>query len=160
MIRISKLTDYAIVLLCQMARAADRTHAATELAEQTGLATPTVSKLLKSLTRAGIISSSRGAHGGYAIAVPPTTLSIAQVIDALEGPIALTECSNEHDHCQQSASCDVRANWNVINRAVQTALDAVTLADMLIPPIASTKPETLLAFQPMSKFTLVSARNT
>lgn len=133
MLRISKLTDYAIVILGQMAREFDQTHAAADLADVTGIAVPTVSKILKALARAQILRSTRGARGGYRLARPPGVTSVASIIYALEGPIALTECGLDHDACQQSQSCDVRSNWAVINRAIRTALEAVTLADMIAP---------------------------
>ncbi|MBM4200512.1 MAG: SUF system Fe-S cluster assembly regulator [Gammaproteobacteria bacterium] len=133
MLRISKMTDYAIVVLSLMAREGERTFAAAEVAERTGIASPTVSKLLKSMTRAQIVSSIRGARGGYRLARPPERMSVASIIDALEGPIAITECGVAHDSCQQAQSCHIRGNWNIINRAVRTALESVTLMDMAKP---------------------------
>lgn len=137
MLRISKLTDYAIVVLSLMAQVHERTFAAAELAERSGIALPTVSKILKSLTKAGIVKSTRGAKGGYQLARPPRETTVARVIDALEGPIAITECGVTHDSCQQAQSCHIRGNWNVINRAVRTALEAVTLTDMVQPRVAT-----------------------
>jgi FeS assembly SUF system regulator len=133
MLRISKMTDYAIVVLSLMARQSDRTFAAAEVAERTGIAAPTVCKILKSLTKAQIVSSMRGVKGGYRLSQPPERTSVASIIDALEGPIAITECGVAQDSCQQSQSCHIRGNWNVINRAVRTALEAVTLIDMVKP---------------------------
>lgn len=133
MLRISKMTDYAIVVLSLMARDGERTFAATEVAERTGISAPTVCKILKSLTRAGIVSSLRGVKGGYRLAQPPERTSVASVIDALEGPIAITECGVAQDSCQQAQSCHIRGNWNVINRAVRTALESVTLIEMVKP---------------------------
>jgi FeS assembly SUF system regulator len=127
------MTDYAIVVLSLMARESERTFAAAEVAERSGIAAPTVSKLLKSMTRAQIVSSVRGAKGGYRLARPPEKMSVASIIDALEGPISITECGVAHDSCQQSHSCHIRGNWNVINRAVRTALESVTLIDMVKP---------------------------
>jgi FeS assembly SUF system regulator len=132
MLRISKLTDYAIIVLGFMARDPERTFAAAELAETASVATPTVSKILKALTRSRVVKSSRGAKGGYQLRLSPEQTSIASIIHALEGPIALTECSLEQHSCEQ-ASCRVRGNWAVINRAVRTALESVTLADMAAP---------------------------
>jgi FeS assembly SUF system regulator len=136
MLRISKLTDYAIVVLSLMAKHDSRTFAAAELSETSGIALPTVSKILKTLTRTGIVKSTRGARGGYCLSRLPTETSVASVIDALEGPIAITECGVAHDSCQQANSCHIRGNWNVINRAVRTALEAVTLTDMVKPAAA------------------------
>jgi FeS assembly SUF system regulator len=133
MLRISKLSDYAIIVLGQMAKQPGRTFAAHELSEETGVANPTVSKILKALVRFGVLHSTRGARGGYILAHPPERTPISSIITALEGPIALTECGVDHNHCDQSRSCNVRANWSVLNRAIQTALEAVTLADMVHP---------------------------
>jgi FeS assembly SUF system regulator len=133
MLRISRLTDYAILLLGHMAQNAGNTHAATDLAEASGVAVPTVSKILKALTKSQILKSTRGAKGGYALSRPPEQTSVAAVIHALEGPIALTECEGEHGGCRQSESCHARANWDVINRAIRSALESVTLADMARP---------------------------
>jgi FeS assembly SUF system regulator len=137
MLRISKLTDYAIVVLSLMAKASERTFAAGELAETSGIAVPTVSKILKTLAKAGIVKSTRGARGGYHLSRPPHHTTVASVIDALEGPIAITECGIAHDSCQQAHSCHIRGNWNVINRAVRTALDSVTLIDMVQPWVSA-----------------------
>jgi len=133
MLRISRLTDYAILVLGHMAQDAGTTHAATDLAEASGVAVPTVSKILKALTKSEILKSTRGAKGGYALSRPPEQTSVAAVIYALEGPIALTECESEHGGCRQSESCHARANWDVINRAIRSALESVSLADMARP---------------------------
>jgi FeS assembly SUF system regulator len=135
MLRISKLTDYAIIILGHMAKDAGQTYAAADLADSAGVAAPTVSKVLKALTRADVLRSTRGAKGGYQLARAPEKTSVASIIYALEGPIALTECGLEHDQCQQSSSCHIRGNWSVINRAIRTALESVTLADMAAPMI-------------------------
>lgn len=149
MLRISKLTDYAIILLGQMARAGEQTFAAAELAEHTSIALPTASKILKALARAGIVTSTRGARGGYALTDKPEQTSVARIIGALEGPIALTECGAELDLCQQSSSCEIRSHWNVINRAVLAALESVSLADMIRPaaPAPAEAPVSLARLQ-------------
>ena len=133
MLRISKLSDYAIIILGYMARTPGATFAATELSESAGVAAPTVSKVLKALARADVVRSTRGPRGGYQLARPPEKTTVAHIISALEGPIALTECSLDHVQCEQSHSCQVRGNWSVLNRAIQAALEAVTLADMANP---------------------------
>lgn len=138
MLRISKLTDYAIVILSLMAKEHGSTFAATELAERSAITPTTVSKILKTLAKAGIVTSTRGAKGGYQLSRPPGRTTVASVIDALEGPIAITECGVAQDTCQQATSCHIRGNWNVINRAVKTALEAVTLIDMVNPHAAPT----------------------
>ncbi|MFZ4704183.1 MAG: SUF system Fe-S cluster assembly regulator, partial [Candidatus Methylumidiphilus sp.] len=110
MLKISKLTDYAIIVLGHMANDTARTHTAADLAEATGVAAPTVSKILKTLGKAGILKSTRGAHGGYALAQTPQQTSVAAVIKALEGPIALTECEGERGGCEQSSFCHARGS--------------------------------------------------
>jgi FeS assembly SUF system regulator len=119
-----------------MAKDHDCTCAATELAERSAITPATVSKILKSLAKAGIVKSTRGAKGGYQLCKPPGRTTVASVIDALEGPIAITECGVTQSNCQQATSCHIRGNWNVINRAVKTALEAVTLIDMINPHAA------------------------
>ena len=133
MLRISKLTDYTTVILSYMARNRAAQHAATEISNITGIKLPTVSKLLKTLSKADIVRSVRGSKGGYYLALGPELITVADVIFAIEGPIALTECSLSVDFCEQSSSCEVRGNWMVINRAVKAALESVTLADMIKP---------------------------
>lgn len=136
MLRVSKLTDYATVMLSYMAKNASDVHSALEIASATGIALPTVSKILKLLAQAQVLVSTRGAKGGYALAGAPDKITVAAVISALEGPIALTECSISHEVCEQASGCGIRGNWGVINRAIQNALESVTLADMIKPAIA------------------------
>lgn len=133
MLKISKLTDYAILILGKMAHEPELTYTAAGLAESTGVAAPTVSKILKILGKSGILISTRGSRGGYALAQKPENTSVARVIYALEGPIALTECEGEHGGCEQSTTCNARGSWEVINRAVRAALESVSLADMTRP---------------------------
>ena len=141
MLRISKMTDYAVVLATHMA-AAEGPHAARDLALQTQIPEPTASKVLKKLTRAGVVVSQRGAKGGYALARPASQIGINVVIEAIEGPIAVTECSDEtaDSFCEYETSCGVRANWQRINLAVHDALSQITLADMAFPGTAELVP--------------------
>ncbi|TAN50268.1 MAG: SUF system Fe-S cluster assembly regulator [Methylococcaceae bacterium] len=135
MIRISKLTDYAFIVLGHMARGRhEAVYAAAELATGTGIAVPTVSKVLKSLTRAGVVRSLRGVRGGYALCRPARETSVATVIHALEGPIAITECGIAEHQCNQSDACHTRGNWDLINQAIRGALESVSLADLVRPP--------------------------
>lgn len=133
MLRVSKLTDYGTVMMTHMARQPERMHTATEVAAAVHLAAPTVVKLLKALAREGLLISRRGANGGYALARRPEKISVAEVIVAIEGPIAFTECSGTEGMCAQERTCTIRGNWQRINQAVQQALEKVTLADMLLP---------------------------
>jgi FeS assembly SUF system regulator len=134
MIRLSRLSDYGIVLMAQLAgRDGAAPHTARDMAAEARLPLPVVSKVLKSLARRGLLVSHRGARGGYSLARPPQQISAAEMIAALEGPIGLTECSAHPGACVQEASCHVREPWQRINAAVRRALADVTLAD-LAPP--------------------------
>lgn len=137
MLRITKLTDYAIVLLAQLSpgrEASGSAHPTRELASRTGLPQPTASKILKDLARAGIVVSQRGVQGGYRLARSPEAISVADIIDAVDGPIALTECSTgEPDSCALTGACSVEASWIRINDVVRSALSGISLAEMARP---------------------------
>lgn len=128
------MTDYAVVLATHLA-ATKGPHAARDLALETQIPEPTASKVLKQLSRAGVVTAQRGAKGGYALARPPQQIGIHEVIEAIEGPIAVTECSDETTDslCEYETNCGVRANWQRINLAVHQALAQITLADMSFP---------------------------
>ena len=130
MLRISRLTDYATVLLAALASEPQRVQTAASLAEQTNIAAPTVSKLLKQLQRAGLVSSTRGLHGGYQLARPAAQISAAAILDALEGPVALTDCSVGHGQCEIEESCRVGRVWQRLNLAIRRALYDVSLAQL------------------------------
>lgn len=129
-LRISKLTDYGTVVLAHVASTGDAHVSAAEVAAGTGLSLPTVSKLLKTLARAGLVDSTRGARGGYRLARPAGEISAADVIDALEGPVSITECSSSDSHCEHEGSCSVGGAWQQINVAIRHALDDVSLLDL------------------------------
>ena len=133
MLRIAKLTDYATVLMVRLAREPARCFSAAQLADELGLPLPTVAKLLKRLLQAGLLTSMRGAGGGYSLAHAPRAISVADVVSAIEGPVALTECSLGKGNCSLEKNCATRANWQLISRAVRVALEAVSLADMALP---------------------------
>ena len=130
MLRISRLTDYATVLLASLASEPQRVQTAASLAAQTRVAAPTVSKLLKQLQRAGLVTSTRGLHGGYQLARPATQISAAAILDALEGPVALTDCSAGHGQCEIEETCRVGRVWQRLNLAIRRALYDVTLAQL------------------------------
>ena len=130
MLRMSRLTDYATVLLASLANEPGRVRTAAALAEQTHIAAPTVSKLLKQLQRAGLVSSTRGLHGGYQLARPATQISAAAILDALEGPLALTDCAAGHGNCDIEDSCRVGRVWQRLNLAIRRSLYEVTLAQL------------------------------
>lgn len=134
MLRVTKLTDYATVVLTALAARPDAVLSAPELAEQAGLEVPTVAKVLKPLAAAGLVEGFRGANGGYRLARPAAAISLVEIVEAMEGPLAMTECSVHEGQCGIEHSCGVRANWRRINDVVAEALGSVTLAQMLQPP--------------------------
>jgi len=134
MIRITREADYGIVLMTCLAQAEDRPRSAAALAQQRQLPLPMVSKILKSLTRAGLLISQRGAQGGYSLARPAIEISAADIVGALEGPIAITECSTgNHDGCSRLEHCEVSGHWTRINQAIHTALQSISLLEMSRP---------------------------
>ena len=130
MLRISRLTDYATVLLAALASEPQRLRTAAALAEQTRIAAPTVSKLLKQLHRAGLVTSTRGLHGGYQLARPASQISAAAILDALEGPVALTDCAAGYGNCEIEETCRVGRVWQRLNLAIRRALYDVSLAQL------------------------------
>jgi len=137
MLRIAKLTDYATLLMVRLAHEPARCFSAAQLADELGLPQPTVAKLLKRLLRAQLLGSVRGAGGGYSLSHAPHAISVADVVNAIEGPVALTECARGQGHCALENDCATRANWQLISRAVRVALEAVSLADMAKPDLKS-----------------------
>jgi FeS assembly SUF system regulator len=135
MIRLGKLTDYGLVLMGYFARHKVQTQCtARELALESGLPLPTVSKLLKILVQSGSLVSHRGVNGGYSLARDAQDISIAEVIAAMEGPIALTECSSDISGlCDLEPSCPIKNNQRIINQVVRGALEQLTLADLIHP---------------------------
>jgi len=136
MLRVTKLTDYATVVLTVLAAHPDAVLSASELAEQAGLEMPTVAKVLKPLAAAGLVTGFRGANGGYRLTRPATTITLVEIVEAMEGPLAMTECSVQNGLCELEHNCGVRTNWRRINDVVAEALGSVSLAQMLQPPSA------------------------
>ena len=134
MLRVTKLTDYATVVLTVLAARPGEVLSATELADAAGLEQPTVSKLLKPLAQAGLVEGLRGVHGGYRLARAATDISLIEIVEAMEGPLAITECSHDQSQCGIAQQCGVRSNWRLINDVLAEALRGVTLAQMLKPP--------------------------
>lgn len=130
MLRIGKLTDYATLILATLAMDRARLLTAGALAERTHIAAPTVAKLLKQMHRAGLVNSTRGTHGGYQLARDPGDISAAAILDALEGPIALTECSAGSGQCGIEHTCSVGRTWQRISVAIRRSLNEVTLAQL------------------------------
>ena len=130
----TKQADYGIVLMTRMAGEPERFANASELAGDVQLPLPTVSKILKLLARAELLESHRGVKGGYCLAREAEGISVAEVISALDGPIAITECIDDSPgECTRESFCEVRANWQQINHAIRHALDNISLAEMTHP---------------------------
>jgi FeS assembly SUF system regulator len=130
MLRLGRLTDYAIVLSASLAERNGACATARSLSEETGISGPTVIKLLKILTAAGLAHSTQGRHGGYALARTPDEIGLTEIIEAVEGRIALTECNRETGACGIQHRCQTRRHWLVINRALREALAGIRLADL------------------------------
>jgi len=134
MIRMNKLTDYGILVLTHFARDPAASQTARDLAERAKVPLPTGSKILKDLQRAGLVVSHRGVKGGYSLARDPEAISVSEVVQALEGPIALTECSGSSvGTCGLEPDCQVRGHWRTISAAIRGALDGVSLASLSRP---------------------------
>jgi FeS assembly SUF system regulator len=130
MLRISKLTDYGTMVLACLASRPGQRQTATAVAERTRLTPPTVSKLLKSFHKAGLVTSVRGAHGGYELARPAASISAAAIIDAIEGPVGITECSVHHGACDLETVCSTGSAWQRVNAAIRRSLDELSLAQL------------------------------
>lgn len=131
MLRVTKLTDYATLVLTVMASEPAAVHSAAGLAERARLELPTVSKLLKPLAHAGLVAGIRGANGGYRLARAPEAISLVQIVEAMEGPLGVTECSLHAGQCGRESHCGIRPQWRRINDVVLDALRGVSLAQML-----------------------------
>jgi FeS assembly SUF system regulator len=132
MIKLSKLTDYAVVILAEMALGQGRLLTASGISERTTLPEPTVAKVLNLLAKGNVVVSTRGASGGYQLTHAPDQISIATVVIALEGPVELTACVEGGEGCcNHSGGCPIKGKWNPINLAMKNALEQVTLAQMI-----------------------------
>ena len=151
MFRLSRLTDYAVALLTRMAGDTRMIWAAPDLAEQSGLPLPTVSKILKQLAKKGILIAQRGAAGGYRLSQPASTMTIAAIVEAMDGPIAITDCADGNDHnCRVESLCPMSGNWNKVNQVIRDALNSLSLAEMAdsartMPTATLSRPVTALA---------------
>ena len=147
MLRLSKLSDYAVVVLVRLSRA-DGCQTSPCLAAMTGLPEPTVAKVLKHLTSGGLVNSQRGARGGYRLSRPLTAIAVADVVTAIDGPIAIAACiEGGNGRCEVEAQCGVRGRWDPVNTAVLDALSRITLADMAAA--APPKPRNFLPAPPL-----------
>jgi len=131
MLRVTKLTDYATLALAALAATPDRRCSAAELAEQARLEPTTVAKVLKPLAHAGLVEGLRGPGGGYRLARPATEITLFAIVEAIEGPLGMTECSGDHSSCELEPHCGVQTHWRRINDVIADALTGITLAEML-----------------------------
>ena len=131
MLRISKLADYATVIMVYCAKESDTPHTAKEIAQATQIKQPTVSKLLKLLAKNNLLNSQRGAQGGYTLGRQAAAINMADLIAAVDGQIALTNCHSEENPCELLKRCSTKHSWQVINTAIYQALKSVSLSDML-----------------------------
>lgn len=127
------MADYGTVVMTAMIGEPERSRSAAEVAVAIYVPVPTVTKILKILTRGGLLVSLRGAKGGYLLARPAEQISMVDIIHAMDGPIGMTECSVTPGLCAQESTCAVRANWQRINRAVLGVLRGITLDQMIVP---------------------------
>lgn len=133
MIRLTKEADYGIMLLGHIAlRPTGQIHTAREVAELSGLPLPMVSKILGSLVRSEILTGHRGVSGGYSLDADPRTITVAQVIRAIEGPISMVQCGTEPGACEHEPTCPTRINWSRINQQIEQALEQVPISEMLV----------------------------
>ncbi|AXA84563.1 SUF system Fe-S cluster assembly regulator [Lysobacter oculi] len=130
MLRVTKLTDYATLVMTVLAAAPEAVLSAAELAERAGIELPTAAKVLKPLAQAGLVEGFRGANGGYRLARDPHEVSLADIVEAMEGPLAMTECSIHEGQCGIEDSCGVRGNWQRVNTVIAQALREVSLHAM------------------------------
>jgi len=135
MLRISKMADYGTIVLTTMAREPERTQSVAEIVSLTGLPVPSVSKLLKTFIRQGLVQSLRGAKGGYKLARPPAEISTAQIINAIDGPLGMTQCSAGPGLCGHELRCQVHSHWHRVSRIMLEALEQISLQQMSEPVV-------------------------
>ncbi len=135
MIRLTNLADYGVVLMCRMAKAPQDLHSAFQLSQETGIPVPTVSKILGSLSKGGLLNSQRGLKGGFRMTRKPRDVSMSDIIEAIDGPIALTNCIEKGPgDCCYETGCSMRPHWQVINGAVKNALSGISLDEVSTSP--------------------------
>jgi FeS assembly SUF system regulator len=133
MIKISKLADYASLLMLALAKSAPFEKSTRQLAQESHLQLPAIRKILKLLAHAGLVKAKLGPVGGYRLAREPAHITIADILEAIEGPPAITECSSSHSQCDVESHCALRGNWQLINHSIYITLNKISLADMQRP---------------------------
>ena len=155
MLKVSRLADYAVIIMCALAEHQEHCSA-SDIAALTQVAKTTVSKILKILGKHGLIQAVRGANGGYTLLNPAKDISLAAVVAAVDGPIALTECSTAKQSCSKLACCGVRSNWQFINTIVEDVLSHYSLADMMRPMKKHSITEAGVRFKPTINIKVVN----
>jgi FeS assembly SUF system regulator len=134
MIRLNKMTDYAVVLMTELALSGE-IMASADLARRTTLPQPAVAKLLKVLAQGGLTVAHRGRAGGYGLGRPAEDISVAQIIEVVEGPLAVTACiDGTHDNCELKRTCPMNGRWEMVNTVIRRALNGVSLTEMAVGP--------------------------
>ncbi len=135
MIRLARLADYGLLISAALAELGPELVKLEQVAERTALTVPTVRKVMKLLVDGGVVASERGARGGYRLSRPASDVTLADVIHAVEGGVALTDCCRTEVECEVAGNCTIQANWLVVNGAVNDIFERITLADMLARPM-------------------------
>ena len=137
MIRLNKMTDYAVVLMTELALTGE-IMASADLARRTTIPQPTVAKLLKELAQGRLTVAQRGRAGGYGLGRPAEDISVAQIIEVVEGPLAVTACiDGTHDNCAYEQTCPMNGRWEMVNTVIRRALNEVSLAEMVVGPFTA-----------------------
>ena len=133
MLRITKMTDYAVLILANLALHDNKILTAKEIASETHISLPTTQKILKKLNRKNLVISKQGASGGYSLDPETKKLSVATLLEKLDGDLSITQCSSNHDQCEVEDFCNIGNAWQMINQRVQWALNDITLGDLIHP---------------------------
>lgn len=155
MLRVTKLADYATVVLAFIGREPDKLHNARDISAKTHVALPTVSKILKLLTQKNIVSSVRGTKGGYVLARPAEHITVTEILAAIDGDFGITDCSQHAGTCNLETICSIRNHWRLISHTIFQALEYLTLADLVKPTkpkMHFTKEKTFASKTTVSKF--------
>jgi FeS assembly SUF system regulator len=133
--KFSKLTDYAVVILTALAKSKEGSYSASQIAKLSNVPEPTVSKVLKMLSRKGLVQAQRGAYGGYSLASEVEDISVLDVLTAIEGPLTMTECASngEEISCSMEAICALSGRWGIVNKAIEETLQGISLAKIISP---------------------------
>ena len=139
MIKVSRMADYAILLVCKMSNDENKVYSSQELSILTSLKITTISKILTKLTKANVTDSIRGVSGGYKLTMQAEDISVGNIIDIIDGKVALTVCveEGENHNCDLVSLCPSQSNWQVINNTVREALNSVSIAEMANPFVSN-----------------------